>query len=548
MKKLTLLKSFLLSIVLMTTSVGAWSQTCNISDDFSTLTTSTSYAASITTSNGWNAVNAAVFEGGTTNASPKFSFIGSDATTKAVCINGKTSAVGIITSPTLSGGCASISFKYGNPFTETNGAKFTVEIKQNGTTVWSEQVVNTTMTITTAYTYSKTGLSISGDFTVVITNNSPSASTSNKDRVAIWGICIMNASGTAAPTFSPAAGTYTLAQDVTISSTATGAKIYYTTDGTDPNNTGNGTLYSSPVHIAATTTLKAIAYDASGVNPSPVVSALYTITGPTITVTEVLLPNYATTVGSTQDQTITVSGVYLTEDIAVAITGTDAAQFAVTPATLPQTDGSVNNGNVTISYQPTAPGNHSATVQFSSNGAVTVTRALTGTATLAAPVANAASDVSSTGFKANWNGVSGATSYEVNVYTKSGDTKTPVSGSPFTVNNPATVQAITGLDNTQFYYYTVTAKNGTYSSPESNEIAATLLSRVSNPSDQLNLWSVGNKVYFRAAAGEAVELFNVTGQKIVSRIATDGINEITVSGKGIVFVKAGSLTGKVLIH
>ncbi len=212
MKKLTFLKSLLLAIGLLAGNIGAWAQTCDISDDFTTLTASTSYASVETTAH-WKGTNTAVLQGGTTNSNPTFTFIGSDATTKALCINGKTTAVGVITSPTLSGGCSSISFKYGHPYSEANGAKFTVEIKQNGTTVWSEQVVNTSMTLNTAYTYSKTGLTITGDFTLVITNNSPSNSTSNKDRVAIWGICISKYSGgtspAATPTFSPAAGTYT---------------------------------------------------------------------------------------------------------------------------------------------------------------------------------------------------------------------------------------------------------------------------------------------------------------------------------------------------
>ena len=51
----------------------------------------------------------------------------------------------------------------------------------------------------------------------------------------------------AAPTFSPAAGTYTSAQTVTISTTTSGASIRYTTDGSTPSETA-GTLYSAPDH------------------------------------------------------------------------------------------------------------------------------------------------------------------------------------------------------------------------------------------------------------------------------------------------------------
>jgi hypothetical protein len=78
-----------------------------------------------------------------------------------------------------------------------------------------------------------------------------------------------------APTFSPGGGTYTTAQSVTISSATSGATIRYTTNGTTPSAT-TGTVYSGPVSIAATSTLKAIAYS-SGMTDSAVTSATYTI-------------------------------------------------------------------------------------------------------------------------------------------------------------------------------------------------------------------------------------------------------------------------------
>jgi len=81
----------------------------------------------------------------------------------------------------------------------------------------------------------------------------------------------------ATPTFDPAAGTYYATQNVTISTTTPLATIYYTTDGTDPDNTD--TEYTVPVAISGTTTLKAIAY-ATGFDPSSIGTALYTF--PTI--------------------------------------------------------------------------------------------------------------------------------------------------------------------------------------------------------------------------------------------------------------------------
>jgi len=79
---------------------------------------------------------------------------------------------------------------------------------------------------------------------------------------------------TAAPTFSPPAGTFDAAQSVTITSATSGAAIYFTTDGVDPTTASS--VYSTPVPVSATTTLKAIA-TAPGFTQSTVASATYTI-------------------------------------------------------------------------------------------------------------------------------------------------------------------------------------------------------------------------------------------------------------------------------
>jgi hypothetical protein len=80
---------------------------------------------------------------------------------------------------------------------------------------------------------------------------------------------------TATPTFSPAAGNYTSAQSVTISTTTAGASIRYTTDGSTPSSS-SGTVYSGPIAVNSSLTIKAIAYE-SGFADSAVASAAYTI-------------------------------------------------------------------------------------------------------------------------------------------------------------------------------------------------------------------------------------------------------------------------------
>src|SRR5208283_3122151 len=78
----------------------------------------------------------------------------------------------------------------------------------------------------------------------------------------------------ATPTFSPVAGSYTGTQTVTISCSTPASTIYYTTDGSTP--TPLSTVYSSPIAVSTSETVKAIA-TASGYTQSAVGTAVYTI-------------------------------------------------------------------------------------------------------------------------------------------------------------------------------------------------------------------------------------------------------------------------------
>lgn len=146
--------------------------------------------------------------------------------------------------------------------------------------------------------------------------------------------------------------------------------------------------------------------------------------GPVVTVTEVTLPAFSATAGSSQDQSITVNGTNLTDNITLALSGTDADVFSLSESSITPTAGSVTDKVITITYAPTAPGSHSATLTLSSPGATDVTRSLSGTAGLAAPVAIAASNAGKTSFTANWEPVTGAEEYEISVYTKTLGTTT----------------------------------------------------------------------------------------------------------------------------
>lgn len=73
---------------------------------------------------------------------------------------------------------------------------------------------------------------------------------------------------------TPSGGTYYTSQTVT-ATTTTGASVYYTTNNTAPNNTS--TLYTAPIFVSSTQTLRIIAYDPATQLYSPEVSNTYTI-------------------------------------------------------------------------------------------------------------------------------------------------------------------------------------------------------------------------------------------------------------------------------
>ena len=172
MRKLYLLKAFLLTCLFSIVGGGmAWADG---SDDFAKSFTSANTSYSTRTSKAaWVCTNAAL--------------VSIDGTI-APTINGKTSAVGDITSPILSGGCGTLTFKYANTFSETNGVSVNVTVTDASGKEVTKDIVNTSVTVNKVYTATIENINVAGDFKIKIKNNSPSNSTKNKDRVSIWNI------------------------------------------------------------------------------------------------------------------------------------------------------------------------------------------------------------------------------------------------------------------------------------------------------------------------------------------------------------------------
>jgi glucosylceramidase len=101
------------------------------------------------------------------------------------------------------------------------------------------------------------------------------------------GTYTINLPASATPTFSPAPGSYSTAQSVSISDATPGASIYYTTNGTTPTTSSTLFSSSSPIAVTTTTTIEAIAI-ASGYSESAVATGTYTfpVSGSSVSVVE----------------------------------------------------------------------------------------------------------------------------------------------------------------------------------------------------------------------------------------------------------------------
>ena len=339
-------------------------------------------------------------------------------------------------------------------------------------------------------------------------------------------VLVLSPSGgtVANPTFSPGAGTYASTQNVTISTATSGATIRYTTDGTIPTST-TGTIYSVPVNVGASLTLKAIAYK-SGSTDSAVTSAAYVINLPGTTLPLKINVGGGAVSPFIADQYFS-GGTTATNANAIDTSAANAAPAAVynserygaSTCTIPGltagasytvrlhfcenwfgagNGGGGGNGsrlfNVTINgtsvlsnfdVHASAGGPRKALVRsFTAiaNGSGQIIIALTnGTANnaqingveilAASSPPSAPTGLSATAGNAqvslSWTASTGATSYNVK--------RSTTNGGPYTtVSSPAgTSYTNTGLTNGTTYYYIVTAVNANGESGNSNQASAT---------------------------------------------------------------------------
>lgn len=127
-------------------------------------------------------------------------------------------------------------------------------------------------------------------------------------------------------------------------------------------------------------------FNCDGDNQTTITRSQKVIANPSITLTDVTDLTLSTVQGTPVSQTLNISGVNLSADLGLVISGTDAGLFSLSQYSVTQTRGVVPNTFVTITYTPSFSGTNSATLMVSSTGAMSVARTLNGTASISTDI------------------------------------------------------------------------------------------------------------------------------------------------------------------
>jgi len=183
----------------------------------------------------------------------------------------------------------------------------------------------------------------------------------------------------ATPVFTPVAGTYADSVTISLSCATDNAEIRYTTDGSEP--TSAAALYSTPITLNTTTTVKAKAFKAGWFDSETATAVYNVVYDPVLTVDATAL-NFT----STQlTQTFTVGGAHLDDAITLFV---DNTHFTVNPSFIFNPN---SNTTVTVTFDGTEPATGTITIACDT---LSATVALTATAQLPAPVLTPATAVS----------------------------------------------------------------------------------------------------------------------------------------------------------
>jgi len=465
-KTITFLKSLLLAVMLIVGSLSVWGQGTIYSENFGNPGSSTK----VNVYTGWsNAISGITYNADTgtdirtSNASLITDYSGaSGAGNVNIAVSGRWFSISGINTEGFTNRVLSFGYRKGAGNGKTN--TITAEYSTDGGVSWiSINLLNTGTSGWYLYTSST-------DFIPAVSNlilkfKSTAANDNRIDDVKIIGTAA--STPTITPTFpislsdfSTTVGTASASQTFTVGGTNLTSDLVITAPtGYEVRENNTETTFGSSVSftpLSGTVATKTIevriaasaavgtpegnvvvsSTDATSQNVS-VSGTVDAASTPTISLNSSSLSGFSYIVGSgpSAEQSFTVSGTNLTDNISLTapadyeISTTSGSGFA-SSLIFTQSEGTVTAQTVYVRLKAglTVETYNSETITAASNGATDKTVTLSGSVTNppvpAAPTATAATDVSATGFTANWGDAASATGYDISVYTKS-DTSAP---------------------------------------------------------------------------------------------------------------------------
>lgn len=331
------------------------------------------------------------------------------------------------------------------------------------------------------------------------------------------------------PVISPASGTYNDPITVSITCATAGASIYYTTDGTTPTASSNE-YAATPFSVSTTTTVKAVAI--LGTETSNVATATYTFP-PSV-------PNIAAYIETTEPGNVRITGaVTVVYQNGQYLFVQDDSGYLLVYGTLSIT--TLQNGDVLTGLTGTLSIYH---------GLPEMTNAILPTPTSGSVVSPTEYDLANfvtSDISRYVKVVNVQFTADVNFASATpANTGYLVSPENFVVYNrfniPVSVTAGLGYNITGFLSY--------YDAPQLYYITIepTGSNTDFNLSNSINIYSKdGNIMVDNAKAGEMITVYNVAGQKIANKVAADGTNTIATDVKGVLIVRCGQKTGKIIL-
>lgn len=268
--------------------------------------------------------------------------------------------------------------------------------------------------------------------------------------------------------------------------------------------------------------------------------------------------NFGTLVtGQTSTLTLYVRGSGLVGDLGVMLYGKDSDQFDINTETISSAIANGDNGyELQVTYHPLNVNElHSAKIAIYDGGiegsiAVNITGTSIAPESLSPPVAEEATNVTSTGFTANWQPVAGADGYILNVYVY--DETTGDSELVFDIEIEPDVSSmeVSNLQPGKSYTYFINmVKNSLISAPSETIMISTTSIREIERKDHIVVWTEGSDLHVRnnKQVPEEIKIFSITGILLYHEARFTGEMSLSNLNAGVYFVQSGPDVRKILI-